>query len=86
MLEKREDVGYFRFLYMWMSPIVSNRLNPASASFSASFTLVAVLHVYSSFSLNVISCVYNIVVSIFLCPSRCLTNRMSFVLSYSMVA
>ena len=54
---------------------------PFSMSCVASFVLVAVLQVYSSVSLNAMSCVYSMVVSIFLCPSLFLVAMMSFVLA-----
>ena len=61
-------------------------MNPCSSRSVASFTLLAVLTVYSSSSLNVMSCVQNMAVSSFLCPSSCFTRSMSLVLSYVLVA
>ena len=83
-MEKKE--GYLRFLNSINPSLSATYWNPASINSVASLTFDAVLHVYSSFSSYVISWVYSIVVSIFLCPSRCMTNSMSFVLSYSCVA
>jgi len=61
-------------------------VNPCSSKSVASLMLLAVLTVYSSSSLKLISCVYIIVVSIFLCPNCCLTRSISLVFAYRFVA
>ena len=55
-------------------------VNPFSIRSLASLMLVAVLHVHSSSSSKSSSCVYLNVFSMLLCPSCCLTYRMSLVL------
>ena len=71
---KREGLFcYLRFLYSLMPSMSCMYSNPFSISWVASLTLVAVLHVYWSSSSKWISCMYIIVVSIFLCPNCCLT-------------
>ena len=59
---------------------------PFSIRLVASFTLVAVLQWYSSFSRVSISWVYRSVVFRSLCPNLALTCKRSLVLWYSIVA
>ena len=52
-----EGYDYLRFLYRCIPSISSALVKPDSISLAASSGVLAVLHVYSSLSLNVISCV-----------------------------
>ena len=84
---EKERGCYFRFRNC-ISPfgVVITYSNPVSISSVASLSLVVALHVYSSSSLTFSSCVYFSVFIMFLCPSCCMTNSMSFVFAYSLVA
>lgn len=70
---------YLRLRYIRIPSISCMYVNPCSSRSVASLMFDAVLQVYSSSSLKCISCVYIIVVSIFLCPSCCFTSMMSLV-------
>ena len=77
---KKRGVGYLRFLNSFIPSISVMYSNPFSISCWASAMLVAVLQCHSSSSLKAISWVYRSVCLRSLCPSCCLTYRMSFVL------
>jgi len=76
---------YLRFLNSFVSSNSVTYSNPASIRVVASWMLLAVLHVHSS-SFRFNSCVYIMVVLIWVCPILFITNRMSLVFAYSMVA
>lgn len=57
LFETKKGGGYLRFLYRCVPSIVWTYWNPFSIRSAASFALVAVLHVYSSSPVKVISCV-----------------------------
>mgnify|MGYP006910752989 CR=1 FL=1 len=78
--KKRVFIVYFRFLYILIPSMSCMYVNPCSKRSVACFIVMAVLHVYSSSSLNGISCVYRSVCLRSLCPNCCLTNKRSLVL------
>ena len=80
---KKRRGGYLRFRYSRIPSISWMYSNPFSISVVASLMLVAVLHVYSSFSVVSSSWVYLSVVLRSLCPSAVFTSSRSLVLKAS---
>ena len=81
-----EKGSYLRLRNSFVPSISVTYSNPFSIRLVASLMLVAVLHVYSSFSSVSSSCVYRSVVLRSLCPRCAFTCSKSLVLWYSIVA